>query len=260
MPNLSLVSGQQVQPQPSQPSLTSPSHARRPSEEPQEKTPQYNTAPAQPVNGYVVNGGFRTDEFGAGVGLNNFNTVSGGTLPTSTVPSRYVDPRTGSSSGRRPGSSGGGRPGSSSTRPGSSGGRNRLLVANMGDEIPEESPVNTTPTSPPIPTSPPQFSPQHKQQQQRWLTAEEEKKRLYDVAVARVEQVQGIQSAPPPEQTPPPHQVCRTSRPAIRLLTLFSLLDTLMPARFLWVSTVNRRHGVPRSKRSSDCMSKPRLL
>lgn len=198
MPNLSLVPGQQVQPQPSQPNLTSTTFNRPPSEERQDKTPQFNTAPTQPIDGRVVNGGFKADELGYGVGNNTFNTVSGGTFPTGAVPSRYVDPRAGGSGNKRPGSSGTGRPGSSSNRPGSSGGRNRLLVANMGDEIPEESPVNPMPTSPPFPP----------QQQQRWLTAEEEKKRLYEIAVARVEQVQGIQSIPPPEPSPPLHQVC----------------------------------------------------
>ena len=208
MPNLSLVPGQQVQPQPAQPVLTSTTYNRRPSEERQDKASQFNTAPAQPTNGYIANGGFKADELGYGVGNNSFNTVSGGTFPTSTVPSRYVDPRTGSTSSGRPGSSGGGRPGSSSTRPGSSGGRNRLLVANMGDDIPEESPINPKPTSPPKPPSPPQVLPQ--QPHQRWLSAEEEKKRLYESAVARVEQVQGIQSVPPPEPSPPLHQVCGT--------------------------------------------------
>ncbi|KAF9651525.1 hypothetical protein BDM02DRAFT_3184525 [Thelephora ganbajun] len=203
VPNLSLVPGQQAQPQPTQPVLTSTAYNRRPSEEPQDKSSQFNTAPTQPTNGYVANGGFKADEFGYGVGGSTYNTVSGGTFPKSTVPSRYVDPRTGGSDGGRPGSSGGGRPGSSGNRPGSSGGRNRLLVANMGDDIPEESPVNLNPVSPPQPASPPPFSPQ---QQQRWLTAEEEKKRLYERAVARVEQVQGIQSIPPPEPSPPLHQ------------------------------------------------------
>jgi len=207
-----LVPGQQVQPRPSQPVLTSTAYNPNTTEERQDKKPQFNTAPTQPANGYIANGGFKADELGYGVGSNAFNTVSGGTLPTSTIPSRYVDPRTGGSgNGRpgssgtgRPGSSGGGRPGSSSNRPGSSGGRNRLLVANMGDDIPEESPVNPMPT--PKPASPPQNMPQ--QQQQRWLSAEEEKKRLYESAVARVEQVQGIQSIPPPEPSPPLHPVC----------------------------------------------------
>lgn len=219
VPNLSLVPGQQVQPQSSQPNLTSATYNRRPSEDFQDKTAQFNTAPTQPSNGYIPNGGFRADELGYGAGSTSFNTVSGGTLPTSTIPSRYVDPRTGGSSSKRPGSAGGGRPGSSTTRPGSSttrpgssgarpgssGGRNRLLVANMGDDIPEESPINPKPTTPPTPPLPPQFSPH--QQQQRWLTAEEEKRRLYESAVARVEQVQGIQSIPPPEPSPPLHQV-----------------------------------------------------
>ena len=192
-----------MQPQPAQPVLTSTAYKRRPSEERQDKVPQFNTAPTQPTNGYIANGGFKADEFGYGVGSGTPNTVSGGTLPTSPVPTRYVDPRTGGSSSARPDSNGGRRPGSSGTRPGSSGGRNRLLVANMGDDIPEESPVNPVPTSPPKQPSPPLFPPQ----QQRWLSAEEEKKRLYESAVARVEQVQGIQSIPPPEPSPPPHQV-----------------------------------------------------
>lgn len=203
-----MVPGQQVQPQPNQPVLTSTAYNRPTSEERQDKTAQFNTAPSQPANGYIANGGFKADELGYGAGNNSFNTVSGGTISTSTVPSRYVDPRTGGSGSGRPGSSSTGRPGSNSGRPGSSGGRNRLLVANMGDDIPEESPVNPNPTSPPKSTSPPLFLPQ--QQQQRWLSAEEEKKRLYESAVARVEQVQGIQSIPPPEPSPPLHQVCGT--------------------------------------------------
>lgn len=201
VPNLSLTQGQQVPPQPAQPIHTLTAHNRRPSEEPQDKTSQFNTAPTPVTNGYP-NGGFKADEFGYGVGSATPNTVSGGTLPSSNVPSRYVDPRAGGSGSGRPGSNGGRRPGSSGTRPGSSGGRtNRLLVANMDDEIPEESPVNPKPTSPPKAPSPPLFS-----QQQRWLTAEEEKRRLYESAVARVEQVQGIQSIPPPEPSPPLHQ------------------------------------------------------
>jgi len=199
VPNLSMIPGQQVQPPPTQPVLTSTAYNRRPSEERQDKASQFNTAPIQPANGYIANGGFKVDEFGHGIGNNTPNTVSGGTLPASTTPSRYVDPRTGGSGNRRPGSNGG-RPGSSGNRPGSSGGRNRLLVANMDDDIPEESPINPKQTSPPKPPSPPQ-------QQQRWLTAEEEKRRLYDSAVARVEQVQGVQSIPPPEPSPPLHQV-----------------------------------------------------
>lgn len=202
-----MVPGQQVQPQPSQSALTSTAYNRSTSEERQEKTSQFNTAPTQPPNGYIANGGFKADELGYGIGNNTFNTVSGGTFPTSTVPSRYVDPRTGGSSNGRPGSSGGGRPSSNSGRPGSSGGR-VFKVANMGDDIPEESPVKSRPASPPKPASPPLpplFSPQ--QQQQRWLSAEEEKRRLYENAVARVEQVQGIQSVPPPEPSPPPSQV-----------------------------------------------------
>ena len=198
-----MTHGQQVPPQPAQPIHTLTAHNRRPSEERQDKTSQFNTVPTPVTNGYP-NGGFKTDEFGYGVGSATPNTVSGGTLPSSNVPSRYVDPRAGGSSSGRPGSNGGRRPGSSGTRPGSSGGRTgRLLVANMGDEIPEEFPVDPKPTSPPKPPSPPLFS-----QQQRWLTAEEEKRRLYESAVARVEQVQGIQSIPPPEPSPPLHQVC----------------------------------------------------
>jgi hypothetical protein len=198
-----MVPGQQVQPQPTKSVLTSTAYTRPTSDERPDKT-QFNTAPTQPANGYIANGGFKADELGYGIGNNTPNTVSGGTLPTSTVPSRYVDPRGGSSSGR-PGSSGGGRPSSNGTRPGSSGGRNRLLVANMGDEIPEESPVNPRSTSPPEPPSLPQFP---SQQQQRWPSSEDEKKTLYEHAVRRVEQVQGIQPIPPPEPSPPPHQVC----------------------------------------------------
>lgn len=158
----------------------------------QEDKPQFNTAPTQPT----ANGIFKADELGFGVESGTPNTVSGGTLPT--VPSRYVDPRTGTSGSGRPGSSGARRPNSSGARPGSSGGRKPLLVTNMGDGIPEDSPINPKPTSPPKPPSPPPH---------QWLTAEEEKQRLYENAVARVEQVQGIQSIPPPEPSPPLHQV-----------------------------------------------------
>ena len=221
VPNLSLVSGQQAQPQQTQSVITSTAYNRRPSEDNQDKTSQFNTAPAQPANGYIANGGFKADELGYGIGGGTPKTVSGGTLPTTTVPSRYVDPRAGGSGSGRPGSNSGRRPGSAGARPSSSGGRNRLLVANMGDDILEESPAIHKPDSPPKPPSPPLSPPQ---QRQRWLSAEEEKKRLYESAVARVEQVQGIQSIPPPEPSPPLHPVRELLLFAIALLTLLQPL------------------------------------
>jgi len=63
---------------------------------------------------------------------------------------------------------------------------NRFTVANMTDnEIPEDGPHTNTPGPTEIP------SPAPAQQPKAWLTAEEEKARLYQEAKARVERVQG---------------------------------------------------------------------
>jgi hypothetical protein len=63
---------------------------------------------------------------------------------------------------------------------------NRLTVINPTDnEIPEDGPQTNTPG---LTETPPQTQPPR---QKTWLTAEEEKARLYREAIARVERVQG---------------------------------------------------------------------
>ena len=149
---------------------------------------QYSTAPTSTTNGYA---GFKSsDEFGFSR-KTSYNTISGpqigssqSTYPgQSTSNSQFPDPM---KSGARPRSAGGIRPGSSGSGGVSRVANTKLTVANMGDDIPEESPISSVRSGQRNPAS----------AQPPWISAEAEKRQLYESAKAQVDRVQGGVSSP----------------------------------------------------------------
>ncbi|KAH8107088.1 hypothetical protein BXZ70DRAFT_1003970 [Cristinia sonorae] len=153
---------------------------------------RFNTAPGV-MNG--ANSAFRSqaDEFGFQGSRTNEVLQIGG-APASSSNGRPVPSETSSGSGALP------RPGT-----GNASAANRLTVTNFDDEeevvVPQ---VNTSSTrghqrQPSLTTRPSASAggaAQTPSSKPAWLTAEEEKKRLYERAVADVERVQGLASPP----------------------------------------------------------------
>ncbi|EMD38159.1 hypothetical protein CERSUDRAFT_113311 [Gelatoporia subvermispora B] len=104
------------------------------------------------------------------------------------------------------------RPRSSTNR--AAGGGNRLTVANYDDKELAEHPetariLSRNASSSVTPRTPPANA------QSKWISAEEEKKRLYERAVANVERVQGIERSRSPTEYSQGHQDAGPAQPSV---------------------------------------------
>lgn len=163
---------------------------------------QFNTAPSSSANGY----GYKTPADEMGFAKPSYNTVSGqqstpAPPSVSGQSSSYFPERSGSASGR-PGSAGQGASGSSSGIPARTNVNSRFNVTNFADDIPEESPTSAIRANQMIP--PPVAAPAPVTAQKAWISAEEEKRQLYERAKAQVDRVQGGGVSSSPQQSSPP--------------------------------------------------------
>lgn len=155
---------------------------------------QFSTAPSLPSKGYQTG----PDEFG--YGRPEVNGAATAPTRTGVLPSPQEEPASPPShlrpsAGRR------------------TNNNNRFTITNLGDE---DEPPHASGASQPSPT--------HSVPRKQWLTAEEEKKRLYEEANAKVAIVQGSVAlhSPPADESP----VCSYET---HIITLFADLFSYSP-------------------------------
>ena len=162
--------------------------------EPPAPRPQYATAPSSTTNGYASGPGFRSDEMGY-IGQSSHNTISGPHPSASQHGVGQSNPAVGGSSTGRPASAGGSSGGGGSGIPVRSTVSSKYTVTNVADDVVAESP-----------DSPRQAQRSPQPASRTWLSAEEEKRRLYESAKAQVDRVQGVPTQP--YTSAPSSQVC----------------------------------------------------
>lgn len=196
----------------------------------------YNTAP-NAQRGAYSNGPGRVDEFGysgaatAGYGRPPQSAQTVGSRPNGQAAiGRPIDPR----------------------RPGSMAANQRFTVTNFDemdlprDDDSEGHGQGSSSVQARAPPSPP------KQQNQQWLSAEEEKRRLYESARAKVERVQGGVLSDRSD----------VSNAASRSIffSKLKMVSSLLQLRRRRAPLQGSRVGLLRSKRKPGCSNRPKLL